>query len=464
VPREPLFCFQKMPALPLSLETLSLIAIALLVLVVGLSLALLLSKQATLASFERLLAEHRERANAQVGGMIDSLRRDVQVSANDLRNAQGAQMTGVMSVVQKASDAQVQMQKGLQDSLMSRLSDQSMLQEKRLATLSEGLTGGLESMRRNMGEQLTSIREANSKALGEMRETVEEKLQETLNARISASFKSVEEQLGAVYKGLGEMRQVAQNVDGLRRVLTNVKTRGTFGEVQLSLLLSEILTPEQYACNIATRPGSTERVEFAVRLPGREPNTEIYLPIDAKFPLEDYERLLAASDAADAEQVEISAKALETRILAESEKIRSKYVEVPYTTEFAVLYLPIESLWAEILKRPGLINRVHRDYHVTIAGPTVLAALLNSLQMGFRTLAIEQKSAEVWRLLGQVKAEFVKFTATIDGVEKKIDSVKNALGDVRTRTNVMGRRLRDVEVVQVVAAQSDKLPSEDEVG
>ena len=280
-----------------------------------------------------------------------------------------------------------------------------------------------------------------------MRTTVEEKLQETLNARISESFRQVDEQLKSVYNGLGEMRQVAQNVDGLRRVLVNVKTRGTFGEVQLENLLSEILTPDQYEKNVATIPKSSERVEFAIKLPGKENGRTVYLPIDAKFPIEDYEKLLDASERADAEAVEVHAKAIESRILLEAQKIQKKYVEVPYTTEFAILYLPVESLWAEVLKRPGLIEKVHRNFHITIAGPTVLAALLNSLLLGFKTLAIEKKSAEVSELLSHVKSEFLKFSEVFESVEKKVDGVSTALKTVRKRAEIMTKNLRDVETI-----------------
>ena len=283
------------------------------------------------------------------------------------------------------------------------------------------------------------------KALESMRNTVDEKLSTTLNTRLSESFKTVEGQLLEVHRGLGEMREMAQNVDGLRRVLTNVKTRGTFGEVQLSMILSDLLTPEQYLTNVATRPGSRERVEFAVKLPGAEEGSSVLLPIDAKFPTEDYERLQEASEKADPVMEEAARKALQTRILAEAQKIRDKYVEVPYTTEFAVLYLPAESLWSEVLKINGLVERVQRECHVTIVGPTVLAAFLNSLQMGFRTLAIEQKSAEVWRLLGEVKAEFGRFADSVESMEKRVDSVKTAVSAMRTRTNVMQRKLKGVE-------------------
>lgn len=333
-------------------------------------------------------------------------------------------------------------------------------QEQRLERVGQNLSAGLEQVREALAKELSSLRqdndkalacmrEANDKALAALRDTVDEKLQTTLNTRISESFKTVEEQLAAVHQGLGEMREIAGNVDGLRRVLSNVKTRGVFGEMQLSLLLEEILTPEQYCTNIATRPGSSERVEFAVRLPGAEDSGHVLLPIDAKFPLEDYQRLLEARQACDAQAQSACLKALSARILSEAKKIHDKYVEVPYTTEFAVMYLPVESLWSEVLSIAGLAERVQREFHVTIAGPSVLAAFLNSLQMGFRTLAIEKRSAEVWRLLGEIKSEFLKFSDALGSMEKKVEGIRSTLDGVRIRTNVMSRRLRSVEAPNV---------------
>lgn len=405
------------------------------------------------AAFSRTIGEEREKTLSHLANSFDSLRRDVRDSSNELKTSQASQMTAFMGLMQKASELQNQSEKDMQDSLLKQLESQSLRQEKRLELLTGGISTGLDGMRQSLNEQLTGIRESNDRALMQMRTTVEDKLQQTLNERISESFQKVDEQLKSVYNGLGEMRQVAQNVDGLRRVLVNVKTRGTFGEVQLGNLLSEILTPDQYDTNVATIPGSGERVEFAVKLPGKEDGRSVYLPIDAKFPLEDYERLVEAAEAADSEQVEASAKALEVRILAEAEKIHRKYVQVPYTTEFAILYLPIESLWAEVIKRPGLIERVHRISHVTIAGPTVLAALLNSLQLGFRTLAIEKKSEEVSIVLGKVKSEFLKFSEAFDAVDRKVDGVRTALENVRKRTNIMSKNLRDVETVSIAAPE-----------
>ena len=379
-------------------------------------------------------AETAKALSAQAAGTtierIEALSRQMQAADSELKSSQSSHFVNFLGLINSGSQAQ----------------------ERRLAQMNETVQNAMLNVRASLNAELTAIREANDKALESMRNTVDEKLSATLNTRLTESFKTVEGQLLEVHRGLGEMREMAQNVDGLRRILTNVKTRGTFGEVQLAMILSDLLTPEQYDTNVATRPGSRDRVEFAVKLPGAQAGTHVLLPIDAKFPTEDYERLIEASDEADPDKEATARKALQARILTEAAKIRDKYIEVPYTTEFAVLYLPAESLWSEVLKINGLVERVQRDCHVTIVGPTVLAAFLNSLQMGFKTLAIEQKSAEVWRLLGEVKAEFGRFSESVGSMEKRIDSVKSAISAMRTRTNVMERKLKGVESVYAPAA------------
>ena len=379
-------------------------------------------------------AETAKAFSAQAAGTtierIEALSRQMQAADSELKSSQSSHFVNFLGLINSGSQAQ----------------------ERRLAQMNETVQNAMLNVRASLNAELTAIREANDKALESMRNTVDEKLSATLNTRLTESFKTVEGQLLEVHRGLGEMREMAQNVDGLRRILTNVKTRGTFGEVQLAMILSDLLTPEQYDTNVATRPGSRDRVEFAVKLPGAQAGTHVLLPIDAKFPTEDYERLIEASDEANPDKEAAARKALQTRILTEAAKIRDKYIEVPYTTEFAVLYLPAESLWSEVLKINGLVERVQRDCHVTIVGPTVLAAFLNSLQMGFKTLAIEQKSAEVWRLLGEVKAEFGRFSESVGSMEKRIDSVKSAISAMRTRTNVMERKLKGVESVYAPAA------------
>lgn len=427
------------------------VALGVLTLLLIVALFLLHAQAKRQANFEKTLTEStttaREKTVADLAGSFEAVRRELRESSNELKESQGNRMNEFLGLMQKASEIQVNNERSMQESLLKQLESQAVRDEARIKSLTDGITVGLNGMRQSLNEQMTGIRVSNDAALKEMRTTVEEKLQETLNARISESFRQVDEQLKSVYNGLGEMRQVAQNVDGLRRVLVNVKTRGTFGEVQLENLLSEILTPDQYEKNVATIPKSSERVEFAIKLPGKENGRTVYLPIDAKFPIEDYEKLLDASERADAEAVEVHAKAIESRILLEAQKIQKKYVEVPYTTEFAILYLPVESLWAEVLKRPGLIEKVHRNFHITIAGPTVLAALLNSLLLGFKTLAIEKKSAEVSELLSHVKSEFLKFSEVFESVEKKVDGVSTALKTVRKRAEIMTKNLRDVETI-----------------
>jgi DNA recombination protein RmuC len=278
-------------------------------------------------------------------------------------------------------------------------------------------------------------------------------LHATLEHRLGESFKLVSDRLEQVHRGLGEMQTLAAGVGDLKRVLTNVKTRGTWGEVQLEALLEQMLVREQFEKNVATRPGSSERVEFAIRMPGRVDGTQVWLPIDSKFPAEDYDRLIAAQDRADAAAVEESARALEMRIRSEAKTIRDKYIEPPYTTDFALLFLPTEGLYAEVLRRPGLADTLQRDFRVVIAGPTTLAAILNSLQMGFRTLAIEQRSGEIQLLLGAVKTEFGRFGEVLANTKKQLETVTNSIGKAEVRTRAIERKLRDVEALPTGDAQ-----------
>jgi DNA recombination protein RmuC len=293
-----------------------------------------------------------------------------------------------------------------------------------------------------------------------MRRTVDEKLQSTLQARLGESFRQVAERLEQVYKGLGEMQTLAQGVGDLKHLLTNVKTRGMFGEAQLAALLEQVFAPEQYAAQIVTRPGTRNTVDFAIRLPGRGADgAPVWLPIDAKFPNQDYERLLDAQQRADAASAEAAAKALEARIWQEARAIADKYVEPPHTTDFAILFLPTEGLYAEVLRRPGLMQVLQREHRVTLAGPTTLLAMLNSLQMGFKTLALEQRSSEAWQVLGAVKTEFAKFGDVLARVKSQTQTVLNTLDAAQTRTNVMNRALKAVEALPGEQAQK-LLPGE----
>ena len=329
--------------------------------------------------------------------------------------------------------------------LQKSLTDSLALQ---VQSLSEANARRLAEMRGTMETQLAQLQQSNAAKLDEMRQTVDEKLQATLQARLGESFKQVAERLEQVHKGLGEMHTLAQGVGDLKHLLTNVKTRGMFGEAQLGALLEQVLAPEQYAAQVATRPGDKNRVDFAIRLPGRsDDGTPVWLPIDAKFPNEDYERLLDAQGRADAAAAELAARALEARIKLEAKSIADKYLEPPHTTDFAVMFLPTEGLYAEVLRRPGLMELLQREHRVTLAGPTTLMAMLNSLQMGFRTLALEKRSSEVWQVLGAVKTEFGKFGDVLAKVRNQTQTVLNTLDQAQTRTNVMNRALRQVDAL-----------------
>lgn len=316
----------------------------------------------------------------------------------------------------------------------------------RLDKLNEVLAQQLDKVRLTMEGKLAELQTRNEQKLEEMRKTVDEKLEGTLNQRLGQQFKLVSDRLEQVHKGLGEMQSMANSVGDLKKVLTNVKTRGTWGEIQLGSLLEQVLTPEQYATNLAPKPNSGERVEFAIQLPGKDAgNGPIWLPIDAKFPQEDYQRLLEASEAADVDKIAEAGKALENRLRSQAKDIRDKYISPPYTTDFAILFLPSESLYAEALRRPGLWDRIQADYRVVIAGPTTIAALLNSLQMGFKTLAIQERSSEVWRVLAGVKKEFDKFGEVLAKVKKKIEEAGSHIEATEVRTRAINKQLRAVE-------------------
>jgi DNA recombination protein RmuC len=326
---------------------------------------------------------------------------------------------------------------------------------RELNRFSLGLDERFERLKTTVESRLTAIQADNAGKLEEMRRTVDEKLHATLEQRLGESFKLVSERLEQVHRGLGEMQSLAAGVGDLKRVLSNVKTRGTWGEVQLSALLEQLLTADQFAANVATRPDSGERVDFAIRLPGKGDGAVVWLPIDAKFPIEDYQRLIDAQERGEAALVEEASKAIEVRLKAEARSIRDKYVAPPHTTDFALLYLPTEGLYAEALRRPGLADTLQREFRVSLAGPTTLAALLNSLQMGFRTLAIEQRSAEVWAVLGAVKTEFGKFGEALAHTRKKLDEASNSISKAETRTRQLSRRLREVEALP--AGESEQL-------
>jgi len=341
----------------------------------------------------------------------------------------------------------------LSDSVLARMADIATLQKGQLDTFSRQLLAltqsneqKLERLRETVEERLKLLQADNNRQLEEMRMTVDEKLHATLEKRLGESFRLVSERLELVHKGLGEMQMLAAGVGALKRVLTNVKTRGIWGEIHLAGLLEQILTVEQYDRNVATKPGSGERVEFAIRLPGRDKGDKpVWLPIDAKFPQEDYQRLLDAQEQANPALAEEAARALETRVRAEAKAGREKYIDPPHTTDFAILFLPVEGLYAEVLRRPGLYDLLLREYRVVVTGPTTLAALLNSLQMGFKTLAVEKRSSEVWALLGAVKTEFGRFGEMLEKTQKKLQEASNSIETAAQKSRTIERRLRTVQ-------------------
>lgn len=351
--------------------------------------------------------------------------------------------------------------KDFRDSLQKQMNDMAGLQKQQLDSFAVQLVNLTEKSEKKFDElraavegKLTQLQAENTAKLEEMRRTVDEKLQGTLDKRLGESFKLVSERLEQVHKGLGEMQTLASGVGDLKRVLTNVKTRGTWGEIQLGNLLEQILTPDQYARNVQTKPTGRETVEFALKLPGRDEQDGkvVWLPIDAKFPKEDYERLVEASERGDLESVEQAAKDLEARVRSQARDIRDKYLSPPHTTDFGLLYLPTEGLYAEVLRRPGLADAVQREQRVVITGPTTLSALLNSLQMGFRTLAIQKRSSEVWKVLGAVKTEFGKFGDMLDKVKKKLDETGNTIEEAAHRSRQLEKKLRKVEAVPAAEA------------
>ena len=396
-----------------------------------------LAMRGDLATFQQmLLAQSGDVARTQ-NEQIDAFR--VQLAATQSTLTQQAQaLQASLSEQQRAQQAALaEQQRQLQSALVQQAQMARDAQDAALRRLAEA-----------MEQRLVRLQEGNEAKLEQMRATVDEKLHATLEQRLGESFRQVAERLEQVHRGLGEMQTLARDVGALNRVLTNVKTRGVFGEVQLAGLLEQVLTPEQFARNVPTLPGSREYVEFAIKLPGqRADGAPLWLPIDAKFPREDYERLLDAHERADAPAAEAAAKSIETQLRLEAKTIREKYVGPPHTTDFAILFLPTEGLYAEALRRPGLVEGLQRDHKVMLAGPTTLLATLNSLQMGFRTLALEKRSAEVWEVLGAVKTEFSKFGDVLAKTRKKLQEAGNTIEAAEVRTRAMARQLRGVEAL-----------------
>jgi DNA recombination protein RmuC len=407
-----------------------------------------------LQSNERLERELRDELGRSASGtrqeLVQGLAQFQQVLTQGLQGSNQSLAQQALAA-REAQDAAAQRGAQSQSEAMQRLADGMREQLKAMSTSNEQR---MAELRHTVELRLTSIQQDNEKKLEQMRATVDEKLHATLEQRLGESFKQVAERLEQVHKGLGEMQNLARDVGSLNRVLTNVKTRGVFGEVQLAGLLEQVFTREQYASNVATLPGSNERVEFAISLPGqRDDGKPLWLPIDAKFPREDYERLLDAQERADAPAAEAAGKAIENRLKLEARTIREKYIAPPHTTDFGILFVPTEGLYAEALRRPGLVEGLQREHKVMLCGPTTLLATLTSLQMGFRTLALEKRSAEVWEVLGAVKTEFGKFGDVLAKAKKKLEEAGNTLDAAEVRTRAMTRKLKGVEALTDDAAQ-----------
>jgi DNA recombination protein RmuC len=390
---------------------------------------------AYLQTFSTALTESSERGEHRLGEMRATLDERLR-TASETQQQNGAQTRQELQAALKT----------FSELLGGQLQELAHTLKRQLADLTASNEAKLEAMRTTIETKLAQVQSDNEAKLERIRATVDEKLHATLEQRLGESFRLVSERLEQVHSGLGEMKSLAVGVGDLKKILTNVKTRGTWGEVQLGNLLEQTLTPEQFVRNFAPDPASGERVEFAIKLPGRDADgTPVWLPLDAKFPQEEYQRLVDAADRADAAAVEAASAALEQGIRLECRKISEKYLRPPITTDFGILFLPTEGLFAELLRRPGLSEALQRDYRVVVSGPTTLTALLTSLQMGFRTLAIEQRSSEVWKVLGAVKAEFGKFGQALDKVQKKLTEASNSIEDAKTRQRVVERKLRPAD-------------------
>ena len=437
-------------------QTLLLLTIGLLLAVLVLLLVLVLRRPET--RLERALREEQREGRGELRQQLDSLS-----AAQEQRiDGFGRRLEDLATRTDQRLDV---LRDALTDDARKGRVETAELQQRFEAALGQRLTDLTQrnelcigEMRATLDQQLQRLQADNAQKLEQMRATVDEKLHATLETRLTESFGNVTRMLAQVHQGLGDMNKLAADVGGLQRILTNVKTRGVFGEVQLAGLLEQVFAPEQYAANVATVPGSGERVEFAVRFPGAAGDGVVWLPIDAKFPREDYERLLDAQDRVDADAVKQAGDALERAVRLQAKEIR-KYIAVPHTTEFAIMFLPTEGLYAEVLRRPGLFEAIQRDQRITIAGPTTLLALLTSLQVGFRTVAIEKRSAEVWNILANAKREFGKFGDVMDSVKNKLDQASKQIDQTGVRTRAIERSLRELE--SLPGSSPPALPGDD---
>lgn len=402
-----------------------------------------LSESAT--AFETRIQERFEALTASTRGTLDSLKADI---TNQL---------GVMATALK------EQLEGNGNQIRNQFATLQEAVAQQLGVMAHGTQTSSEQLRTALNERLAAIQQDNTTKLEEMRRTVDEKLHATLEQRLGDSFKLVSERLEQVHAGLGEMKNLAGSVGDLKRVMTNVRTRGTWGEVQLGAIMESLLTAEQFDRNVKTVPGSNDLVEFAVRMPGKGDDAPVWLPVDSKYPIEHYQRLQNAHDSLDKAVIQQASAAFESSIRAEAKKISTKYVSPPHTTDFAILFLPTEGLFAEVARIPGLVEALQNEHRIVVAGPTTLAAMLNSLRLGFRTLAIEKRSSEVWGILGSVKTEFQKFGDIVDATKKSIDAAAKKFDEVGRRTRAVQRKLRDVEELPV-AAQPAALATEELLG
>ncbi|MGD2137427.1 MAG: DNA recombination protein RmuC [Gammaproteobacteria bacterium] len=369
---------------------------------------------------------------------LDKLRETIEMQMRAIQGGNESRITEMKGAVTKTID----------DMKKSQHEDLGLV-ERRVKSIAESNEIRLDKLRETVDRQMQSLQENNEKKLDQMRQTVDEKLHNTLEKRLGESFRLVSERLEAVQRGLGDMQNLATGVGDLKRMLTNVKARGTWGEFQIGDILEQILTPDQYERNVQPKAGSSETVEYAVRLPGHGDVPNIWLPIDSKFPQEDYQRLIDAAEVADSDVVEKSKAALLRSIQVSARDIADKYIDPPHTTDFAIMFLPTEGLYSEVLRQPGMVEKLQHDYRVVVAGPTTLAAILNSLRMGFRTLAIEKRSSEVWTILAAVKTEFGRFETILSKVKKQLLTASNTIDKTGVRTRAMERKLRDVEALPV---------------
>lgn len=429
--------------------TLMIISVVLLVMTIGLlSVLVVRGRHTSLVSSMHQVQRGQERGERLLREEMARSRDEAAKNAQQVRE----EVTGLVrgwgdSTVNSISQLGLQ-QKGQFDTFANQLVALTESNEKRMSELRSSVDG-----------RLKQIQDDNTAKLDLMRQTVDERLSATLEQRLGESFRQVSERLEAVHKGLGEMQSLAAGVGDLKQMLTNVKTRGTWGEVQLGMLLEQIMTPDQYQANVACKKDSGERVEFALRLPGQDGGGDepVWLPIDAKFPVEDYQRMLDAQERGDPAGMELALKGLESRVKTSAKDIQTKYLDPPRTTDFGIMFLPTEGLYAEVLRRPGLAESLQNDCRVVVTGPTTLAALLNSLQMGFRSLAVEKRSSEVWQLLGAVKSQFGQFGSLLDKVHKKLDQASTTIEDAARKTRTIERKLRSVEGIPAETAE-DLLP------